>query len=223
MSPSFSVLIPTLNEAANINEAILSSRAALGNDAEIIVADGGSKDETISIAKDLGARIIETESGRGIQLDAALSAASGDVCVLLHADTRLPADAARFMAAHRAGAFTLQFDGNQLRWLAAAINLRARIFNNPTGDHAIFARRDLLVSIGGIPRVELFEDVLLWRKLKRAGPTTLLTAKVTTSARLWNQLGTWRGILLHWRLRLLHRLGMSPQRLARMYPSSSLS
>ena len=219
----YSILIPTLNESANIGDAITSSRAALGKDAEIIVTDGGSEDDTVSIAESLGARIIQAECGRGIQLDAALRAASGDVCILLHADTRLPADAARLIAGHRAGAFSLTFDGNQLPWLAAAINLRARIFNNPTGDHAMFATRELLLSIGGIPHVELFEDVLLWGKLKRAGRTTLLKAKVTTSARLWNQLGTWRGILLHWRLRVLHRLGMSPGRLARMYPTSSPS
>src|SRR5688572_11907497 len=133
MTPRFSVLIPTLNEAANIGDAIVSSRAALGFDTEIIVADGGSRDETIAISEKLGVRVIRSECGRGIQLDAALRAASGDVCVLLHADTRLPADAARSITGHRVGAFSLKFDDNHLHWLAAAINLRARIFNNPTG------------------------------------------------------------------------------------------
>ena len=84
----------------------------------------------------------------------------------------------------------------------------------------MFARRDVLLSVGGIPHIELFEDVRLWQALKRAGRLELARAYVTTSARLWQRMGMWRGIFLHLRLRALHALGVQPQRLARMYPTA---
>jgi rSAM/selenodomain-associated transferase 2 len=224
MTPRFSVLIPTLNEEANIRSTVAAAKQALGDSAEYIVADGGSSDATVSYAQECGAQVIHCVRSRGIQLDDALRIARGDVCVMLHADTVLPDDAAQLMeqavARADAGAFLLQFENNRLPWLAAAINMRSVVLKSATGDQAIFARRDVLLQTGGVPRIELFEDVRLWQQLKRAGRVTLVRAKVTTSARLWIQYGAWRGILLHWRLRILHAFGMTPGRLAKMYPTS---
>jgi rSAM/selenodomain-associated transferase 2 len=219
----YSVLIPTFNEASTIAASIESAKAALGAQAEIIVSDGGSTDETRLIAAQHGARVITSGRGRGSQLDAALHVARGEICIFLHADTKLPRLAGGFLDHYPAGAFLIRFENNELPWLAAAINIRSLLFKFATGDQAMFARRDLLLRVGGVPRVELFEDVRLWRELKRAGRVTLVKEKVTTSARLWNQFGTWRVIFIHWRLRLLHRLGVSPARLARMYPTSRAS
>ena len=227
MTPRFSILIPTLNEAANIRRTLAAAQTAFGAVAEYIVADGGSTDATVEAARASGARVIHSVRGRGAQLDDALRAACGDVCILVHADTRVPPDAAaiieRALEHAVAGAFLLQFESGQLPWLAVAINIRSLVLKSATGDQVMFARRETLLNSGGVPRVELFEDVLAWRQLKRAGRVVLVRAKVTTSARLWIQLGTWRGIFLHWRLRLLHALGMTPRRLAKMYPTSSIS
>jgi rSAM/selenodomain-associated transferase 2 len=224
MSPRFSVLIPTLNEAANIRGTVASAKQALGESAEYIVADAGSSDATVRHALQVGARVVHCARSRGAQLDDALRTAGGDVCVVLHADTLLPDGAAQLieqaLAGANAGAFLLQFENGKLPWLAAAINMRSVVLRSATGDQAMFARRNTLLQTGGIPRVELFEDVRLWQQLKRAGRVTLVRAKVTTSARLWIQHGAWRGILLHWRLRILHAFGMTPRRLAKMYPTS---
>jgi uncharacterized protein len=221
-----SVLIPTLNEAATLADTLASVRTALGPHTEIIVSDAGSCDSTHAVAEAHGARVVATPGGRGAQLDAALRAATGDVCILLHADTTLPSDALVHIerALERSdvvgGAFFLEFNNGLLPWLARGINLRSRLFNTATGDQAMFARREVLLRVGGIPHVELFEDVRVWQKLKRAGRLELLQARVTTSARLWMRFGTWRVIRLHLRLRLLHALGVQPHRLARMYPTS---
>ena len=224
MTPRFSVLIPTLNEADNIADTMAAARTAFANEAEYIVADGGSADGTAAIAAAAGARVLETERGRGRQLDAALRAAVGEVCVLLHADTLLPADAKPAIDAAVqdgvGGAFYLRFEEPRLWWLARAINMRSRVFRSATGDQAMFARRAVLLGIGGVPHEDLFEDVRLWQKLKRAGRVQLVHGEVTTSARMWLQLGTWRTILLHWRLRALHSVGVAPQRLARRYPTA---
>jgi rSAM/selenodomain-associated transferase 2 len=224
MTPRFSVLIPTLDEAGQITQTLTAARAAFGDFAEYIVCDGGSADETRALAECGGARVLSSERGRGRQLDTALRAARGDVCLLLHADTLLPAGARplveRALSNAIGGAFYLRFNEPRLQWLARAINFRTSVFRSATGDQAIFALRSALLEIGGVPHEELFEDVRLWQKLKRAGRLQLVAAEVTTSARLWLKLGTWRGIFLHLRLRMLHSLGVPPRRLARLYPNA---
>ena len=223
MIPHFSVVIPTLNEAENLATTITAARAALGQDAEVIVSDGGSHDGTPALARAQGAHLVTHARGRGAQLEAGVRAATGDVCVLLHADTLLPAHAGAqidvALRTHVGGAFRLRFEDGQLTWLARAINLRSRMLGNATGDQAMFFKRPVLLKAGGIPHVELFEDVRLWQQMKRAGRLTLLEAKVTTSARLWLRVGTLRVIGLHWRLRALHALGVSPRTLAQRYPN----
>lgn len=224
MTPRFSVLIPTLDEAGQIARTLAAAQNAFGSAAEYLVCDGGSGDATRAIAAAAGARIVVSERGRGRQLDTALQAARGEICVLLHADTLLPENAAPLIEAALqrsvGGAFRLRLDAPHLQWLARAINLRARLFMSATGDQAIFAWRSVLLRVGGVPQEDLFEDVRLWRKLKRAGRVQLVRAEVTTSARLWVKLGTWRGILLHLRLRALHALGVPPRRLVRRYPTA---
>jgi rSAM/selenodomain-associated transferase 2 len=227
MTPSFSVIIPTLNEAYRIDACLRAARAAFDDAAEYIVSDGGSTDGTPGIAMTAGARVITSGRGRGEQLHRGFDAARGDTCVFVHADTLVPAAAcASISAALRdsrvcGGAFSLEFDERSpaLDVLVRAINLRSRLLRTATGDQVIFARTELLRALGGVPRVPLFEDVRLCRALKRKGRFLILGDKVGTSARLWREMGTARGIMLHLTFRGLHALGASPEFLARLYPS----
>ena len=225
MSPRFSLIIPTLNEEARLAATLATARAAFGVSAEYIVSDGGSQDGTAKLAEAAGAVLVQGERGRGAQLQRGVGAAQGEVCVFLHADTALPPTARS--AIERAlsdpgavgGAFSIAFsDSTRLRLLAAAINLRTRVFRTATGDQVIFARRSALQQIGGVPAVPLFEDVRLCGALKRAGRFVILKERVGTSARLWRELGMVRGVLLHLAFRGLHALGTSPVLLARYYP-----
>lgn len=220
----FSIITPTLNESARLAQTLASARAAFGGDAEYIVVDGGSADTTTDIAREKGARVLVSERGRGAQLDCGFQAAHGEICVFLHADTVLNTNARDAIAKAIAsgavgGAFSLEFTDAPLRFLAWAINFRSRVFVNPTGDQVIFARTTVLHQIGGVPRVPLFEDVRLCRALRRMGKFVILSETVGTSARLWQKVGTKRGILLHWSFRIMHALGVSPNWLAKHYPS----
>ncbi|MGQ0813584.1 MAG: TIGR04283 family arsenosugar biosynthesis glycosyltransferase [Gemmatimonadota bacterium] len=226
MSLSFSLIIPTLNEARRLAGTLVFARLAFGNDTEYIVSDGGSTDATLDIARAAGATVVRGAVGRGEQLQRGVVEAHGDICVFLHADTTLPATA-RSAIEHMlddqtvvGGAFSIEFpdSGKRLRMLQRAINFRSRLLHNATGDQVIFVRRSVLDSIGGVPNVPLFEDVRLCRALKRRGQFAILEEKVTTSPRLWHEVGTTRGILLHLSLRALHALGISPLLLARCYP-----
>ena len=225
----FALVIPTLNEARRLPATLTAARAAFGASAEYIVTDGGSTDATCTMAQQGGAQLITGSAGRGVQLQRGLEAATAEICLFLHADTFVPATAAVLIeqALHdpnvAGGAFSLEFSdlGNHagvLRLLQRAINLRARVFRSATGDQVIFARRSVLLEVGGVPRVPLFEDVRLCRALKRQGKFVILPARVATSARFWQRAGALRGILLHWSFRALHALGASPVFLARHYP-----
>lgn len=207
---------------------------------EIIVVDGDPKRRTLAaISQDaLDQTLIKLPSdrGRARQMNAGAASAQGEVLLFLHADTRLPLDAfariehALFPEPGKAescgGAFALRIlpeDGGQpgpgLRFIAWAANLRARLTRAPFGDQAIFMRRDCFVPLGGFPDIPLMEDLEFMTRLRRRGlPITILSAKVVTSARRWEREGllrcTGRNILL----RALYHLGVSPQRLARLYP-----
>lgn len=231
MKPEISVIIPTLNEATQLPGALESVRRALGGTAEIVVADGGSSDGTLD-AVGAGVRAVSAPAGRGQQLNAGARCASGDTLLFLHADTQLDPRAGKSLAEALArsdvvgGCFKLTLHGPTAgrliaRLLCRAINARSRWLSTATGDQAIFVRRTTFERIGGFPAADLFEDVLLYRSLRRYGKVVLLDPPVLTSDRRWSRDGYLRTIAVHLTLRLLFQLGASPRQLARLYESRS--
>ncbi len=215
-----------MGEAGELPKTLDSVKAALGEAAEIIVADGGSRDGTAEIARGR-ARLLESAPGRGRQLNAGARAARGDVLLFLHADTWLSpgTDAAITRALARAevvgGCFKITIRGPSARRsiaraLAAAINARTRLFRTATGDQAIFCRRSAFEAAGGFPNRDLFEDVMFYRRLRRLGAVALLEPAVRTSDRRWRERGYVRTIVTRLVLRLLFVLGVSSESLARV-------
>ncbi len=87
MNPRLSVAIITRNEAHNLRACLASVAFA----DEIVVVDHGSEDGTPTLARELGARVIETADwpGFGAQKDRALDACTGDWILVLDADERV--------------------------------------------------------------------------------------------------------------------------------------
>lgn len=82
-----SVVIPTLNEAGSILEAITTIERELHYPKEIIVVDGNSTDGTIQIVKDTNCKlIIEPRRGYGIALRTGFKHAKGDIVVMVDGD-----------------------------------------------------------------------------------------------------------------------------------------
>jgi glycosyltransferase involved in cell wall biosynthesis len=83
-----SVVIPTLNEAGNILEAVTNIEKDLAYPKEIIVVDGNSTDGTIEIVKDASfcKLIIEPRRGYGIALKAGIKKAKGNIIVMVDGD-----------------------------------------------------------------------------------------------------------------------------------------
>jgi len=220
-----SIVIPTLNEAAQLRDSLEPLRAFQARGHEVIVVDGGSSDTTTAIAQEFAQRVIGSARGRAYQMNAGAAAASGDVVLFLHADTRLPAQADALIAAALCneqkmwGRFDVRLSGDHflLRVVELFMNLRSRMSSIATGDQAMFVRRAVFIQLGGFPDIPLMEDIALCKLLKRRFLPVNLTARVVTSSRRWEKRGIIRTIVLMWRMRLAYALGASPHRLAKLY------
>ena len=206
-------VIPTFNEAERIAATIDAAFAA--GVAEVIVCDGGSSDDTVSIARAHGAKIVEGESMRARQLNRGAALASHDMLVFLHADTLLPHGAAEAIEkAQCFGGFRIEFIEPGLERVAKRINARTRFTREPWGDQAQFTPR---ASFTGYREMPIMEDYELARRMKRAGRTTLLPLAVRTSGRRFLRKGVVRTAIVNWLIILSYHLGVSPERLARWY------
>jgi rSAM/selenodomain-associated transferase 2 len=219
-----SIVMPVLNEAADIAAALRALAPYRARDAEVIVVDGGSSDGTAELARPFADCVIAGPRGRGAQMNAGAAAARGDVLLFLHADTRLPENADRLVLdslqslGRGWGRFDVRLDGGGLLALIALMmNLRSRLSGIATGDQAMFTTRAAFEAAGGFPPIALMEDVVLSARLKRIGRPLCLTARVTTSPRRWQRHGVWRTVLLMWKLRLAFYFGADPVRLAQAY------
>jgi rSAM/selenodomain-associated transferase 2 len=223
--PALSIVIPVLNESANIHAA-LSRLADYGRrGVEVIVVDGGSTDGTARIASTLAAPVIAAPRGRARQMNAGAAAASGDAFLFLHCDCVLPHDADRLVLDALAqpaamwGRFDVRIEGRHplLRVIAALMSARSRLTGIATGDQAIFVRRDAFERAGRFPDISLMEDIAFSKAMKRISRPLCLRAKVTTSGRRWEKNGVVRTMILMWRLRLAYFLGSNPASLAKRY------
>jgi rSAM/selenodomain-associated transferase 2 len=220
-----SIVVPALNEAANIVGALERLQPLRARGHEVIVVDGGSEDGTVKLAQPLADRVLETPRGRARQMNAGAEHASGDVLLFLHADTRLPEDADRLIAERLPGTalawgrFDVVIEGRplMLKVIAAAMNLRSRVTGVCTGDQGIFVHRELFQRIGGYPPIELMEDIALTGMLRRRARPICLAPRVITSGRRWERRGVWRTMALMWWLRLRYFFGASPAHLRRLY------
>lgn len=218
-----SIVIPTLDEAEAIVATLSSLQALRAEGHEVIIVDAGSTDATVALAQALADRVLIGAPGRARQMNAGAAVARGDVLLFLHADTRLPEDAATAIEAAVLSRIWGRFDvditgrSRMLRVVAAFMNLRSRLTGIATGDQAIFVSEGAFAAVGGYPEQPLMEDIELSRRLKKLGAPACLRERVTTSGRRWETHGVWRTMLLMWRLRFDYWRGVPAARLAERY------
>jgi rSAM/selenodomain-associated transferase 2 len=217
------IVVPVLNEAAIIVAALAALAPLRARGAEIIVADGGSRDGTAQLAEPFADRVITVPRGRGAPMNAGAALGTGDALLFLHADTALPDNADRLIDAALAprawGRFDLRIAGSHplLAVVARMINWRSRLTGIATGDQAIFVTREAFEAVGGFPDLPLMEDIAISRRLKCLCRPFCIATPAVTSGRRWERNGVIRTILLMWRLRLSYYLGVEPALLARLY------
>ena len=218
------IVIPVLDEAAIIVGALTALTPLRAGAAEIVVVDGGSSDDTRRLAAPLADHVVAAPPGRGASMNAGAALGSGDALLFLHADTALPDNPDRLIAAALSarawGRFDLRIAGRHpfLAVVARMINWRSRLSGIATGDQAIFVRREAFMAVGGFPDLPLMEDIAISRRLKRLCRPFCIATPVVTSGRRWEHHGIGRTIVKMWGLRLAYYLGAEPARLALRYP-----
>jgi rSAM/selenodomain-associated transferase 2 len=223
-----SIIIPTLNESDNIVATLDRLKPFRIDGHEVIIVDGGSKDETVRLATSRSDKVITSAPGRAQQMNLGANQASGNVLWFLHADTLAPDNAAQLILAaienknNQWGRFDIRLSGELLllRIVERLMNLRSRITGIATGDQGIFVRHEVFESIGGFKPIPLMEDLDISKRLKKLSRPCILDEKLITSSRRWEKNGVLRTILLMWRLRLAYALGVSPEKLAHNYKFS---
>jgi rSAM/selenodomain-associated transferase 2 len=218
-----SVIIPTLNEAADIAQTIRTLRAQKPH--EIIVADGGSDDGTPLRAREAD-MVLSAPRGRARQMNAGAGRATGDVLLFLHADCTLEPgalDEVRHLltgAAVLAGCFSMwvQAPGFWYRSIEACAAARVRLTGLIYGDQGMFLRRADFEKLGGFPVLWLMEDLFFSRRLRRLGRVIVARRRILVSPRRWQQSGVIRQTLRNWLLTVLAAAGVHPDRLAQFYP-----
>lgn len=218
-----SIIIPALNEAKTIAKTLSPLKS--GTRLEVIVADGGSRDDTVRLAREQGAKVIRSRPGKAAQMNAGAAAAGGDILLFLHADTLLPGEYSDhiFTALNRsgvaAGAFRLKINSSAavIRIIEYAANLRSRLLGLPYGDQALFMKKALFEDIGGFADMPIMEDFILVRRLKRKGKIVIVPAAVVTSPRRWLHLGIIKTWLINQLIIIAYYMGTSPESLTRLY------
>jgi rSAM/selenodomain-associated transferase 2 len=221
-----SVIIPALNEADTMTKTLTALQPMRERGQQVILVDGGSRDNTIALAGPLVDRVLCSSAGRAVQMNAGAVAASGDLLWFVHADTRMATDTDVLLqnavndSTQEWGRFDIRLSGDAaaLRIIGQMMNWRSRLSGIASGDQGIFVRRETFERIAGFADIPLMEDIEICKRLKMsAGRPLCLSHKLTTSSRRWESRGISSTVILMWRLRLAYWLGANPESLARQY------
>jgi len=221
--PLVSVVIPAFDEELELS-GVLGHLAALPGRWELLVADGGSRDQTLRIARDRGVRVVAEGASRAEQMNAAARQADGELLLFLHADSRLPSGAyAGLAAAARepdvvGGNFVLRFTGDdRFSFVLTLTYVLHRLFRRYYGDSSLWVRREVFERLGGFRPLPFMDDYDFVRRLEASGRTVCLPGPALTSSRRWRALGVPRTLWTWVVLRLMFRLGVRRPRLGRLY------
>ncbi len=221
---SIGIVVPVYNEAATLESHLESLRNIAHSRCPVVLVDGGSTDGSASIAR----RFFHTERteypNRGNQLNRGAQCLADDILLFLHADSQLPRGFDFYIRQALSnpgvvgGCFRLRFDAARpmLRLYSWFTRFRGRFFH--FGDQAFFVRGEVFRKMGGFKPFPFLEDVDFLRRLRHFGQFAILPVAVRTSARRFLRRGVVRQQLANILLVTLFELGVSVERLSRLYP-----
>lgn len=221
-----SVVVPTFDSAAELGPTLDALTEGERLIDEIIVADGGSRDDTTELAARRGATVIAAPPGRGAQLAAGAAAATQPWLLFLHADTRLArgwARAARHFISDSKNAwraatfrFTLDDDSRAAQRLEMIVEWRCRLLGLPYGDQGLLIACPFYDALGGFRPLPLMEDVDMVRRIGRRRLDLLDVAAVTSALR-YRRGGYLKRSARNLLCLTLYFLGLPPRALVRLY------
>lgn len=224
MTTAVDIVIPTLNAAASLESTLAALPAHSDLAFSTTICDGGSRDDTVAIARRAGAEIVTAPPGRGGQLATGAAAGRAPWLLFLHADTRLEIGAGHVIAHFvrsidgKAGYFRLRFDADEAgaRRVERLAAWRCRTFGLPYGDQGLLISRMLYERLGGYRPLPLMEDVDLVRRIGRKSLVRLEADAITSAAR-YRRDGWWFRPLRNLACLTLYFAGVAPRTLRHLY------
>ena len=219
-----SIIIPVLNEEAYISSLLnYLKEHCTGLTREIIVVDGGSNDQTLSLARQEAIKVIQSKKGRASQMNTGALNATGKIFYFLHVDTFPPAEFEKVIinavqSNDLAGCFQMKFDSESrfLSFFAWFTRFNHRLCRG--GDQSLFITRELFEQAGGFDEnFEIYEDTEFISRLYKLNGFKILPQLVTTSARRYRKVGNWK-LQYHFGIIHIKRLfGAGPEKLHEYY------
>ena len=226
-----SIIIPVINEAETIVSLLgyISANSSLNNISEIIVVDGGSEDRTIQIVNSyaqnsiFNIRLISSEKGRAKQMNTGVRSASGSILYFLHADSFPPNDfddsiISEIKKGNKAGCFRMKFDNDHplLKFSQWFTQFNIKLFRG--GDQSLFISSELFDLMEGYnEQYFIYEDCEFISRLYKEYNFTIIPEYILTSARKYDEIGTWK---LQYHFTVIHiksSFGVSAEKLHQYY------
>jgi glycosyltransferase involved in cell wall biosynthesis len=225
-----SVVIPTLNSERALARtlACLVSAAVQGLVREVILVDGGSRDETAEVAEETGARFVVAPPGRASQLSRGAAEARSSWLLFLDPGTVLDpgwaGEAASFIEAaemrggtalERAAVFRFALDdaGPGARWSERLTALRGALLGLPRAEQGLLISRRFYQRLGGHPEIPMTDAAVL-RTIGSHRLARFRTAAVV-SLKPGSGLGGLIGPLCDLAFLSLYKLGVPPRFIGR--------
>jgi rSAM/selenodomain-associated transferase 2 len=224
-SPILSIIVPVRNHARTIGAVLHALKPFRDRNAEIVVVDGGSTDDTAMLARPLADQVIRSPQGLARQMNEGAKVANGFIFLFLRPETVLPLDADTQVMYGRSrdtsvwGRFDLRIQGRHmlLPLVARYLNWRSRASGIATSDQAIFVQRETFFRIGGFKPMPVMADVELCQRLKAISPPICVTSRVTVPGARYDRDGVWKTLRAMTAMRWRYRMGAKPDDLAKRY------
>jgi rSAM/selenodomain-associated transferase 2 len=221
-----SVIIPTYNEEGHIKATIqqLWEYDLTNLIKEIIIADGGSTDDTVTIARTEGVKVtVSPKKGRAAQMNYGAQHATSEILYFLHADTLPPKGftydiTTAINAGYSAGCYTLSFDYDHWFLKANCWFTRFDVDSIRFGDQSLFVTKEKFLEVGGFCEKHIvLEDQQIIRQLKKISSFKVIKKPVITSARKYVENGIYKTQGIFFLIYFMYRLGFSQQKLVSTY------
>jgi rSAM/selenodomain-associated transferase 2 len=216
--------MPVINEAKALRDTLGSIH--LTSDEELIVVDGGSTDDTLSIANKFTDKVFSAKTGRASVMNYGAEQAEGEILLFLHADCILPVQGFTIIRETLkvkgtvAGGFYISIDqqGPGFRLIEYMANVRARVTSLVYGDQGMFLRKAIFDRVGGFKDMQLMEDIEISRKLNRLGRIAFVKPPIKASPRRWVKEGAFYTTFRDWSIAFSYAfLGVTPEKLIKYY------
>ena len=223
-SKKIAALVPVFNESA-VLKSFISRLREIGI-CEVIVADGGSQDNSFAIASEYADCAVECPQGRGRQIEYAAQQSSAEILWIIHCDCYPPANARTEILEILSdentamGAFPITFESSHPLLKLYGFLSRFDSAISTFGDQGYFLRSKDYRDIGGISELSLFEDVELRRRVRRNGKIVKSRVSLRTSARRFRKNGVFMQQIKNGYLLARYFAGANPEVLAKMYNAS---